>query len=88
MRESSKHGDRPALSPASSPGPASFGGKYSRERDGREEETDTEDTRDDSPFTPWVWALPLAGDTDFKKTGTGVSVGVFDWLGGPYLMEK
>lgn len=44
---------------------------------------DTEDTRED--FLSGTLGLglpfPLAGDTDFKNTGTGVSaVGVFDWL--------
>lgn len=48
-----------------------------------EEETDTEDTRDDflSGTLGLGFPFPVAGDTDFKKTGTGVrAVGVFDWL--------
>ena len=46
-----------------------------------EEETDTEDTRDDflSGTLGLGFPFPLAGDIDFMKTGTGVrAVGVFD----------
>lgn len=53
------------------------------ERDVDEDEMDTEDTREDflSGTLGLVFPFPLAGDTDFKNTGTGVSaVGVFDWL--------
>lgn len=53
------------------------------ERDVEEEEMDTEDTREDflSGTLGLGFPFPLAGDTDFKNTGTGVrAVGVFDWL--------
>lgn len=53
------------------------------ERDVDEEETDTEEIRDDflSGTLGLAFPFPFAGDIDFKNTGTGVSaVGVLDWL--------
>lgn len=53
------------------------------DRDVDDEEMDTEDTREDflSGTLGLVFPFPLAGDIDFKNTGTGVSVvGVLDWL--------
>lgn len=53
------------------------------ERDVDEDEMDTEDTREDflSGTLGLVFPFPLAGGTDLRNTGTGVSaVGVFDWL--------
>lgn len=48
-----------------------------------EEETDTDEIREDflSGTLGLALALPLAGDADLRNTGTGVSaVGVLDWL--------
>lgn len=53
------------------------------DRDVDEEDMDTEEIREDflSGTLGLAFPFPLAGDTDFKNTGTGVSaVGVFDWL--------
>lgn len=53
------------------------------ERDVEDEDTDTEDMREDfrSGTLGLVFPFPFTGDTDFKNTGTGVSaVGVLDWL--------
>lgn len=48
-----------------------------------EEDMDTEETKEDffSGTLGLAFPFPLAGDSDFKNRGTGVSaVGVFDWL--------